>query len=238
MKMINTNYIVIAVLTAMLSLAHGNAPAHASAPQDDLKSVLDKMNAKASSVTKAKADFEWDVFTAVVKQTDIQTGQIYFRRGPGGPTSDALAIRVVSPAPMHIIIANGKFSKYEPKVDQLTEGVISKDKADYEQIMRLGFGSRGTELQASFEVKLLGWEMVDGVNTAKLELIPTLPSYQKAFKNVYLWIDTEYDIALKQQFFQASGDYRLVHNKNIQLTGRFPEDAFKMEHTNNKVVIH
>lgn len=237
MRTINI-YLALIVLVTALSASHGSAPARANALQDDLKSVLDKMNAKASSVTKVKADFEWDVFTAVVKQTDTQTGQIYFRRGSGGPGSDALAIRVVSPAPMHIIIAKGKFSKYEPKVDQLTEGVIGKDKADYEQIMRLGFGSRGSELQASFEVKLLGWETVDGINAAKLELVPTLASYQKAFKNVYLWIDTDHDIALKQQFFQASGDYRLVHNKNIQLNAAFPDDAFRMEHTNNKVVVH
>jgi hypothetical protein len=69
-------------------------------------------------------------------------------------------------------------------------------------------------------------------------LIPTLPSFQKAFKNVYLWIDTDKDIALKLQFFQASGDYRLVHNKNIVLNERIPEDVFRMEHTNNIVVIH
>ncbi len=237
MRAINT-YIALAVLATTLSVSHGSTPARTSAPQDDLKAVLDKMNAKASGVTRVQADFEWDAFTAVVKQTDIQTGQIYFRRGPDGPSSDALAIKVVSPAPMHIIIAKGKFSKYEPKVDQITEGVISEDRADYEPIMRLGFGSRGSELQASFEVKLLGREMVDGVNTARLELIPTLPSYQKAFKSVYFWLDTDKDIALKLQFLQASGDYRLVHNKNIKLDGRFPDDAFRMEHTNNKVVVH
>src|SRR5258708_1082832 len=196
MRTINS-YIALAVLAATLSASLWSAPVLANAPQDDLKAVLDKMNAKASSVKKAKADFEWDVFTAVVKQTDVQTGEIYFRRGSGGPASDALAIKVVTPAPMHIVVANGKFSKYEPKIDQRTEGVISKDRADWEQIMRLGFGRRGSELQASFEVKLLSWEKVDDVNTAKLELVPTLPSFQKAFKNVYLWIDTDKDIALK-----------------------------------------
>jgi outer membrane lipoprotein-sorting protein len=243
MKMIKTHYVALNValtllLAATLGLAPASTPARASAPQDDLKFVLDKMNAKAAGFKTAKADFEWEVFTAVVKQSDIQAGQIYYRRGPGGPDSDALAIRVVSPAPMHVVIANGKFSKYEPKLDQITEGVIGKDRADYEQIMRLGFGSRGSELLASFEVKLAGWEMVDGVNTAKLELVPTVPTFQKAFQKVFFWIDPQRDIALKQQFFQLSGDYRLVHNTHIDLTGPLPKDAFTVEHAHNKVVIH
>jgi outer membrane lipoprotein-sorting protein len=237
--MIKPNYLAMTLLLAITwSLAPASAPPRAGPAQDDLKVVLDKMNAKASGFTKAKADFEWIVYTAVVKQSDIQKGQIYYRRGRAGPDSDALAIRVVSPAPMHVVIADGKFSKYEPKLDQITEGVIGKDKMDYEQSMRLGFGSRGSELLASFEVKLLGWEMVDGVNTARLELVPTVPSYQKLFQKVFFWIDTDRDIALKLQFFQASGDYRLVHNTNIDLKNKLPEDAFRVEHAKNKVVVH
>jgi outer membrane lipoprotein-sorting protein len=238
-KMIKTNYFVMTLmLAATLSLAPASTPSRAGSPQDDLKVVLDKMNARASGFAKAKADFEWVVYTAVVKQSDIQTGQIYYRRGRNGPDSDAIAIRVVSPAQKHIVVADGKFKMYEPKLDQNTERALGKDRAEYEQAMRLGFGSRGSELLASFEVKLLGWETVDGVNTAKLELIPTVPSYQKAFQKVFFWIDTDRDIALKQQFFQASGDYRLVHNTNIDLKSTPPNDAFAIEHGHNKVVIH
>src|SRR5260370_35662143 len=92
--MIQANHFVLALLlAATLGVAPGKAPVHAGVPQDDLKVVLDKMNAKASGFTKAKADFEWEVFTAVVKQSDIQKGQIYYRRGPGGPDTDDLAIR-------------------------------------------------------------------------------------------------------------------------------------------------
>src|SRR5258708_6924489 len=227
--MIKANYFAPVLL---LAVALGVAPVRASTPQDDLQAVLAQMNYSGVLFKWAKADFEWEQYTLVVKQSDMQKGTIYFRRKG---ESAAIAIRIVSPARKHILIDNGKAILYDEKIDQITERELGKDRADFEAIMRLGFGSRGDDLLKSFEVKLAGWEMVDGVRTAKLELIPTLPSYRKAFSKVFFWIDPARDIALKQQFFEPSGDYRLVHNINIEVNGKpLPDDAFRMEHTNNK----
>jgi outer membrane lipoprotein-sorting protein len=195
------------------------------AQADGLQDVLARMNKAAANFKTGQADFEWLVYTKVVEQTDIQKGKIYYRR-KGAELS--LAIKIESPVPKQIVVEKGTLLMYEKRIDQLTERKLGKNKDDIEAGMSLGFGSRGDDLTKNYEVQLAGWETVDGVKTAKLELVPKRATEKQYFTKIIMWIDPDRDVALKQQFFQPSEDYRLVHNTNIQVNSKIPADVFQL----------
>ena len=103
--------------------------------------------------------------------------------------------------------------------------------------MSLGFGGRGHDLPRSYQVKMNGWETVDNVKTAKLELIPKDNKFRNVVSRILLWIDPERDISLKQQFFEPSGDYRLAHYTGIKLNEKIPDNAFRLKTSSKTKVV-
>jgi outer membrane lipoprotein-sorting protein len=70
---------------------------------------------------------------------------------------------------------------------------------------------------------------VDGKQAAKLELIPKDPSAKNSFPKVLLWVDLADGIALKQQRYDASGNYNVVSYHNIRVNASVPSDAFEIK---------
>src|SRR5262249_28687037 len=193
--------------------------------KDDLGDVIAKMNARAAAFQNVQADFEWETYNAVMKQKDpdTQTGRSYFRRQGHDLTA---MLDVQKPTRKQLLYKDGEVSFYEPNVNRISKRAVGKNKADVDAAMSLGFGGRGDDLLKAYDVKWMGWEDLDGVRTAKLELVNKNP--QKAFTRAIIWLDPERDIALQQQFFTASGDYRLIRYHKIKYNGKISDGDFKL----------
>ena len=200
------------------------------ARSEDLNAVLAKMDVAAKNFRSAQADFEWDQYQSVVDEHDIQKGRIFFRRTKTG--IDA-AINVTSPDAKQVVFKDGKLMLYQPKMNQVTEYKASANRAEVESFVSLGFGASGKDLAGNFEIKLDGWETVDGVKTAKLDLTPKEAKVRSSLTRVLLWMDPVQDVSLKQQFFEHDGDYRLTHYTNIRLNRKLSDDVFRLK-TNSK----
>lgn len=203
----------------------------------ELDEVLTKMDKAAQNFKSVQADFEWDQYTAVVKATDVQKGQLYLQRH--GKDVEAGVI-ITEPASKQfafskqVVFKDGKVRMYEPGIDQITERAVGANKADVESFLRLGFGERGHDLLKSYQVKLVGWETIDGVKTARLELEGNASSnIRNMFSRIIWWIDPERDVSLRQQLFQPppSGDYRLAHYSNFIINAKPSQDFFKIHST-------
>lgn len=199
------------------------------ATSSDLELVLSQMDASASTFKSAQAAFEWDNYQKVVDETDKQTGQVYFRRNGSGVQ---VMFDITAPAPKQILYKDGKLVLYEKKIDQITEHQ-AENKSDVESYLSLGFGARGHDLPKNYDVKMDGWETVDEVKTAKLELVSKSEKVRNMFSRFVIWIDPQRDVPIKQQVFAASGDYWLSHYKGIRRNAAIPEDAFKLQTTSH-----
>ena len=211
-----------------------------AAPAEELKAVLAQMNQGAAKFQSLQADFEWENFDKLIKETEVQKGQAYFRRK--GKDLEALynfnaASGGKESLSKEALYKDGKISLYEPKINRITEREVGKNKSDVDAFMSLGLGGRGDDLAASFAVTWQGWETVEGVKTAKLEVTGKSPSIQKVFSKAVLWIDPERDIALKQQFFQTSGDYRLMRYHNIKFNDKVSENVFRLKTTGTPEIV-
>jgi outer membrane lipoprotein-sorting protein len=196
----------------------------------DLATVLAKMNQSSTSFKSAQGDFEFQSYQKLTEDTDIQKGRIYFRREKKGVDA---AFDIGGTAPKQVVYRDGKLQIYEKKINQVTEREVGKNKSDVEAFLSLGFGASGDELQRDYDVKMGGWETVDGVKTAKLDLTPKKAKVQQTYNRIILWIDPERDVLLKQQFFEHSGDYRVAHYTNMKLNEKIPDDVFRLKTNGN-----
>lgn len=236
--------IVIIALTAGLVGFTGARPAK-SADQGDLQSVLSKMDAVATTFRSAQANFEWDTYEKVIDEVDeVQTGTIYYRRT--GKDIDMMAevkkvgssLATVKPEPKYVLYSQGKVRLYQPKPDQVTEFDVRKDHSGYESYVVLGFGGSGQDLQKVFDVTYEGPETINGVATAKLQLVPKSEAIRGTYKQIFLWIDLEKGVSVQQKFISPQEDYRLAKYSDIQVNGKkIPDEVFKLKTTSKTQTI-
>lgn len=219
---------------AMLSILAG-AQTGAQAAQNDapknagaLDRVLTQMDTAAASFRTTEANFVWDQYQRVVDETETKKGQIYFRRQ--GKEIQMMA-EITEPDPQSALFSGGKGQLYQPKIDQVTEYNLGKNRADFESYLVLGFGGGGHDLLKLYDVKYLGDETVLGTNCAKLELVPKSAKIRNTFARILLWIDPAKGISVQQQFFEPSGDYRLAKYSDIRVNQKIPDSAFKLKTT-------
>jgi outer membrane lipoprotein-sorting protein len=195
----------------------------AFAQNADLQKVLSQMDAASARFQSAQADFVADTYTAVVQSHDVQKGTIAFRR-VGGATQMIMHVKTDNgdASLKDVLYKNGQIDYYQPAVKQET---ILKAGSNYERYLTLGFGGSGKDLTANWNIKYLGTEAVNGVEAAKLDLTPKVPSDQ--FSHITVWIDAKRGVSLKQQVFQDSGDWRTAVYSNIQLN-EVPASAFTL----------
>ncbi|HEY6969729.1 MAG TPA: outer-membrane lipoprotein carrier protein LolA [Candidatus Angelobacter sp.] len=224
----STFALVCLVLLPLFSKPQNPRPATQNTADSELQAVLSQMDNASGGFRSAQADFDWDNYQKVVDETEKQKGRVYFRRN--GNDVEAM-FDITTPVPKQVLFKGGKIQLYNPKIDQITEYEPGKNKSDVEAFLSLGFGARGHDLLKSYDVKMDGWEAIDGVRTAKLELVAKSEKVRNMFNKFTLSIDPKQDVPLKQQVFEPSGDYWLSHYTNIKLNARISDDVFRIKTT-------
>ncbi len=205
----------------------------ASTPAN-LEAALTQMDQAATNFKNAEAEFVWDQYEKVVDVTDTQKGRIYFRRQN---RETQMLADVSEPDRKYVLLSEGKIRVYQPKPDLEQVYDVGKHRNEVESFLVMGFGGRGHDLLKSFDVTHDGFENVDGVETVKLTLVPKLPKVRNMFSSIVLWVDTRDDISRKQQFFEPSGDYRVLHYMHIKVNQKLPAGVFKLNTTNKTSVV-
>jgi outer membrane lipoprotein-sorting protein len=222
---------VTVVLMALLLL-----PARAAFAAEDLASVLAKLDTAAARFHTTTADFEFkNVQTQPLPDEDTQTGTVDYER-KGSAFQMGVHIDKVNgkPVPKVYVYSGGVFKLYEKLINQVT--TLTK-LSGYESWFMLGFGASGRDLSAKWQIKYLGTEKIDGVDTAKLELIPKDPAVLKYIQKATLWMDTERGISLQQRFDEGPDGYRTCHYFNIKLNQPLPNDAFTLHTDKNTTTV-
>lgn len=227
--------LVLAALFAVSARAQDSTakpePAKATSSSSisgSLEKILDQMDTTAAHFRTTEASFVWDQYQKVVNDTDTQKGKVYFRRS-GNETQ--MMADIAEPDQKYVFYSDGKIQVYQPKIDQITVYAPGKNRADVESFLVIGFGGGGHDLLRSFDVKYLGNENVNGVETAKLDLVPKSARVRNMFDHIALWVDPSRGVSVQQQVFEPSGDYRLAKYSDIQLNQKLPDNAFKLKTT-------
>ena len=219
-----------AAFAAAAFAAPADAPADAA-----LDKVLGQMDTAAENFHTTEASFVWDQFQNVVDEHEEQKGTIYFRRAR---KEIQMAADITEPDQKYVLFNGSKVQVYQPKIDQVTVYDTGKNRDAFESFLVLGFGGRGHDIPKSFDVKYLGNETVEGVETAKLDLVPKAANVRNNIDHIILWIDPVRGISVQQKFFfGTSGDYRLAKYSGIKMNEKISDSVFKLKTTGKTKIV-
>lgn len=213
----------LAALLAALVL-----PAAAAHAAEDANSVLRKLDAAAANFHSTSAEFRFEsVMTDPIPETEVQTGTVYYDR-KGKSFQMAAHIKDVDskPVPKTYMFSGGQFKLWEGGA--LNQVTTFERANKFESYLMLGFGASGKELAEKWDIQYDSDETVDGVSTAKLELVAKDPNVRKNLPKVIVWMDTARGISLKQYFDEGQGQSRTCTYANIKVNGPLPGDAFTL----------
>ena len=218
-------------------LAQQKAADGAPAATPGVESVIRQMDAASARFQSAEADFRWDLYERVVKQTTTETGRIYFvRKGP----ATQMGAKFLPPSARLLEYKDGKMRMYTPGTNHLTELATGTNQARYESFLTLGFGGSGKDLAKSWTISDLGPEQVGAgsaaARTEKLDLVPKEQTVRNMFTHITIWVDLQRGISLKQQFFTPSGDQRTAEYSNIRYNQKVDLGDFAIK-TDKKTTI-
>ncbi len=243
---------ILKTITASLLVAAGSLLAQQpSSQRSDLDKVLHQLDAASASFKSAQADFRWDVYEKVVKETTSQCGVIYFERhgeatemgakvAPSPTQSCSGEAAATASGTRTLAYKAGELQMFEPGTNRLTILHAGNNQAQYESFLTLGFGGSGRDLAKTWNIIDQGTEVLkDGsrdVTVTKLDLTAKDAAKQSMFSHITIWVDPMQGVSLKQQFFTPSGDYRTTYFDHIRLNQKINDAAFAIK-TNKQTQI-
>jgi outer membrane lipoprotein-sorting protein len=186
--------------------------------------VLTMMDRSAEDFRSLTAALDHVKYTAVVKDTSTESGEIYVRK------DSKLRIDFISPDPRTIIRNGDNLYIYTPKINRVEEYNIGKNRALADQYLALGFGTRTESLKKSYTVSLAGEEELDGHKMALVELVPRSDEVRKQVTKIVMWVDEASWLPVQQKFLEAgSGDYFLSRYRNVMKNLKIGDGKFKAD---------
>jgi len=187
-----------------------------------LDHVLSMMDRAAQDFKSLTAAVEHIKYTAVVKDTSTETGEIFVRK-------DAkMRIDFQSPDPRTILRNGDNLYIYTPKINRVEEYNIGKNRAMADQYLALGFGTRTENLAKNYQVNLNGEDELDGHKVAVIDLVPNSTEVRKQIDHIQIWIDESSWLPIQQKFFETgSGDYFMSHYTKVMKNLKLGDGKFK-----------
>lgn len=192
------------------------------------QSVLGMMDRSAKDFRSLTADIENTKYTAVVKDTSTETGQILVRH------DQKMRIEITKPEARTILRTGDSLFLYNPKLNRVEEYDLGKNRAEVDQYIRLGFGTKSEDLKKSYLVTITGEEELDHKKTVVVELTPKSDQIRTQLARIQMWIDEASWLPIRQKFYYTgSQDYTEFHYTNIMKNLKINESKFKQDWPKN-----
>lgn len=205
------------------------ASAYAQQP-GQLPATLHALDESSAHFVSAQASFHKDLYTALVKDHDLQDGITFTVRKNG---SSEVGIKITGKGARTVEYKDGTARDYNPGLKCYDSYSASKNKGTIESLLALSFGASGKELSANWTITDLGSDTItiDGKSTKveKLDLVPKEQGLRNNITHVALWTDLSTAISLKQIVFSPSGDTQTATYSNIRLNKEVDKAPFKIE---------
>ena len=217
--------LILALVAAGIVISKSTAQ---TATKWTIDSVLDMMDKSAKDFRSLTADLENIKYTAVVKDTSTETGQIWVRH------DQKMRIDITKPEPRTMLRTGNSLFLYNPKLNRVEEYDLGKNGAMVDQYARLGFGTKSEDLKKSYLVTVTGEEDLDHKKTVVLELTPKSEQMRSQVARIQMWVDEASWLPVQQKFYETgAGDYIEFHYTNMMKNLKINESKFKQDWPKN-----
>jgi outer membrane lipoprotein-sorting protein len=213
------------VSASILSLVRLQGPEAAGAAEPDsewtVETVLARVDAETKRFRSATAEVEIKRFATVAVVEPEVSGRVYVH--PAGK----LRLDLTEPGPRTLLCLPGAVYLYYPDESLVERHKVGKFPERIEQFLLVGFADRGTRLDKSYYINLLGVESVDDETIFQLELIPKQVLMRSIVSELQLYISDRNWLPVKQKAFQGSPDsYAVVRYSNVELNAEIDGALF------------
>ncbi len=202
------------VLSLLVSL---NAGAQRKPRAWSEKTLVQRLNRSADHFTTLTAKLEYTKLTAVVDHTEVQTGQLYYRKN-----HRRILIEFLQPEKKEILFRDNKAEIYYPKMKQIQEFDLSKHRDFIDQFLLLGFGTKGDDLKKAYLITVLGETRLGANAVLLVELTPKDERIRTQIHRILLWFDLASWVPVQQKFFEVGGDSLTTRYTEVKVGVRIP----------------
>jgi outer membrane lipoprotein-sorting protein len=217
--------VILTLVAAVVAVSAGTQQTTAKWTTEGLLAMMDKSSKDFRTLT---ADIENIKYTAVVKDTSTETGQIWVRH------DQKMRIEITKPEPRTMLRTGNSLYLYNPKLNRVEEYDLGKNGSMVDQYARLGFGTKSEDLRKSYDVNVTGEEELDHRKTVLMELTPKSEQMRAQITKIQMWIDEASWLPIQQKFYETgAGDYILFHYTNMMKNLKINESKFKQDWPKN-----
>lgn len=212
--------------TAILALGIAIGAAAWSAPAGDPAALLARMDKAAAAFHGMSASVRRVQHTAAVNEDTVDTGAILLKRMHARDVR--MLIDLTEPDRKTVAFQGHTVEVYYPKIQTVDEFDVSKQRELLEQLFLLGFGTSRADLQAAYNLRLVGPDTLGGQKTDILELVPKSKEVSQHLLKIEMWVAQD-GYPLQQKFYQTGGDYELATYSDMKINPDLPESALKLK---------
>ena len=201
-------------------------------PAGDQEAVLDRVDRAGAAFRGMSAHLRRLSHMAVINEDNVDSGTILLKRAHRRDLR--LLIDLTEPDPRTVAFQGHTLEIYYPKAATVQEIDVgnAKDRALLEQFFLLGFGTSRAELQASYNLRLVGPDTLSGQKTEILELIPKSKEVLQHLRKLEMWV-AENGYPIQQKFYIPGGDYQLATYSDMKINPDLPDSALKLKTPKN-----
>jgi len=207
------------------ALLISSAAAHSADPA--LQTVFARLDQTAATFKSFSANVQRLTHTDVINSDDIDRGTIKLKR-TNSKSDLKMLIEITEPDPKAVAVQGKKGELYYPKQRTVQEYDLGKYRDLLDQFYLMGFGTTSKEIQAEYNVRLLGSDTKDGQKVTGLELIPKSKDIAKNIRKFELWLSDKTGLPVEQKIFPA-GQYVVITYTNAKANPDLPDSALKLQ---------
>jgi len=181
-----------------------------------VEAVLARMDQTAPNFRGMTADVQMKTYTAILSDTTVENGTLKMQRLKTGEVRAIIDFSAQTDA--RVIAFLGNIVRiYYPNLKAYQDYEVGKNSDVLNQFLLLGFGSSGKQLAQSYQITMEGSEKLAGQDTTKLLLTPKDKKVKDHLAKIEMWIPDTAAYPVQQQFYEPSGNYRIVTYTNVKM---------------------
>jgi len=194
-------------------------------PAAELDGVLDRINKAGASFKGMSAHLHRVEHVAAINEDNVDSGTILLKRAHARDMR--MLVDFTQPDPKTVALQGQKGEIYYPKMETVQEYDLGKNRALLDEFFLIGFGTSRGDLQASYNLRLVGSDTVGGQKTECLELIPKSKEVLQHLRKLEIWV-AENGYPVQQKFYEVGGDYMIFTYSDVKINPELADSALKL----------